>query len=115
MLINACHSGKVDKDDLVALNATDNKLIRGLKPVAYKKEGQLRLMNSFELMQSQFVTVGNSTGATIISAASGTEFAHEGVNNLPYGVFTYCILEAMNKYPTLKISELKKIAGDRVV
>ncbi len=115
MLIDACHSGEVDKDDLVALNATDTKLIKGLKPVAYKKEGQLGLKNSFELMQSLFVNVGKSTGATIISAAAGTQFALEGVDNLPNGVFTYSILEAMNKYPTMKISELKKIVGDRVV
>ena len=115
MLIDACHSGEVDKDDLIALNATDEKLIKGLKPVAYKKEGQLGLKNSFELMQSLFVNVGKSTGATIISAAAGTEFALEGIDNLPNGVFTYCILEAMNKYPTMKISELKKFVGERVV
>ena len=115
LLIDACHSGEVDKDDLVALEGTDKKLIRGLKPVAYKKDGQLGLKNSFELMQSLFVNVGKSTGATIISAAAGTQFALEGVDNLPNGVFTYCILEAMNKYPSMKISELKKIVGERVV
>ena len=115
MLIDACHSGEVDKDDLVAMNATDKKLIKGLKPVAYKNEGHLGLKNSFELMQSLFVNVGKSTGATIISAAAGTQFALEGVDNLPNGVFTYCILEAMEKNTTMKISELKKIVGERVV
>ncbi len=115
MLIDACHSGEVDKDDLIALEATDKKLIKGLKPVAYKTGGHLGLKNSFELMQSLFVNVGKSTGATIISAAAGTEFALEGIDNLPNGVFTYSILEAMNKYPTMKISELKKIVGERVV
>ena len=115
MLIDACHSGEVDKDDLIALNATDKKLIKGLKPVAYKTSGHLGLKNSFELMQSLFVNVGKSTGATIISAAAGTEFALEGIDNLPNGVFTYSILEAMNKYPSMKISELKKIVGERVV
>ncbi len=115
MLIDACHSGEVDKDDLIALEATDKKLIKGLKPVAYKKEGHLGLKNSFELMQSLFVNVGKSTGAIIISAAAGTEFALEGIDNLPNGVFTYSILDAMNKYPTMKISELKKIVGERVV
>ncbi|HMU46823.1 MAG TPA: caspase family protein [Chitinophagaceae bacterium] len=113
MLIDACHSGEVDKDDLVTLNASSDSLIKGLKPVAYKKEGHLGLKNSFELMQSLFVNVGKSTGATIISAAAGTQFALER-NDLKNGVFTYSILEAMNKYPTLKISELKKIVGERV-
>ncbi|MEO6253082.1 MAG: caspase family protein [Ferruginibacter sp.] len=116
MLIDACHSGEVDKDDLIAMNELDSsKIKRGLKPVAYKKDGQLGLKNSFELMQSLFVNVGKSTGATIISAAAGTQFALEGVDNLPNGVFTYCILEAMKKYPTMKISELKKTVGERVV
>ena len=115
LLIDACHSGEVDKDDLMAINSLDtSKIKRGLKPVAYKS-GQLGLKNSFELMQSLFVNVGKSTGATIISAAAGTEFALEGIDNLPNGVFTYSILEAMNKYQTMKISELKKIVGERVV
>ena len=89
MLIDACHSGEVEK------------------------EGHLGLKNSFELMQSLFVNVGKSTGANIISAAAGTQFALER-NDLKNGVFTYSILEAMYKYPTLKISELKKIVGERV-
>ena len=113
MLIDACHSGEVDKEDLITLNASSDSLIKGLKPVAYKKEGHLGLKNSFELMQSLFVNVGKSTGATIISAAAGTQFALER-NDLKNGVFTYSILEAMNKYPTMKISELKKIVGERV-
>ena len=79
------------------------------------KKMPLGLKNSFELMQSLFVNVGKSTGATIISAAAGTEFALEGIDNLPNGVFTYCMLEAMNKYPSMKISELKKFVGERVV
>ncbi len=113
MLIDACHSGEVDKEDLITLNATSDSLIKGLKPVAYKKENQLGLKNSFELMQTLFVNVGKSTGATIISAASGTQFALER-NDLKNGVFTYSILEAMKQHPTMKISELKKIVGERV-
>jgi hypothetical protein len=114
LLIDACHSGEVDKDDLIALNETADSLIRGLKPVGYKKDGQFGLKNSFELMQSLFVSVGRSTGATIISAAAGTQFALES-NNLKNGVFTYSILEAMNTYPSMKISELKRTVGERVV
>ena len=114
MLIDACHSGEVDKEDLITLNASSDSLIKGFKPVAYKKdEKHLGLKNSFELMQSLFVNVGKSTGATIISAAAGTQFALER-NDLKNGVFTYSILEAMNKYPTMKISELKKTVGERV-
>ncbi len=113
MLIDACHSGEVDKEDLITLNATSDSLIKGLKPVAYKKENQLGLKNSFELMQSLFVNVGKNTGATIISAAAGTQFALER-NDLKNGVFTYSILEAIKQNPTIKISVLKKIVGEKV-
>ena len=113
MLIDACHSGEVDKEDLVILNASSDSLIKGLKPVAYKQEGHLGLKNSFELMQSLFVNVGKSTGATIISAAAGTQFALER-NDLKNGVFTYSILEAMKTNATMKISKLKTIVGKRV-
>jgi hypothetical protein len=115
MLIDACHSGEVDKDDLVKINAdSDSLLIKGSIPVAYKKnEKHLGLKNSFELMQSLFVNVGKNTGATIISASGGTQFALEK-NDLKNGVFTFSILEAMQQYDTLKVSELKRIVGKRV-
>ena len=115
MLIDACHSGEVDKEDLIQINNSSDslKLKKGLKPVGYKQEGHLGLKNSFELMQSLFVNVGKSTGATIISAAAGTQFALER-NDLKNGVFTYSILEAMKTNATMKISELKTIVGKRV-
>ncbi len=43
--------------------------------------------NSFELMQEVFVNVGRNTGATIISAAAGTQFALER-GDLKNGVFS---------------------------
>jgi hypothetical protein len=118
MLIDACHSGEVDKDEAFAMNKTADSL--GLiKPkggeVVLVDNGQqvVGLKNSFELMQSLFVNVGKSTGATIISGAAGNQFALEA-GDLRNGVFTYAILETINKYPTIKISELKKIVGERV-
>jgi WD40 repeat protein len=115
MLIDACHSGEVDKDDLIRINSdTNTLLIKGSIPVAYKQnEKHLGLQSSFELMQSLFVNVSKSTGATIISASAGTQFAMEK-NDLKNGVFTYSILEAMQQYDKLKISELKSIISKRV-
>ena len=120
MLIDACHSGEVDKDEFrqIEINKavldSNNVVSKGViitsKTTQSKKLG---LKNSFELMQSLFVNVGKSTGATIISAAAGTEFALEK-GDLKNGVFTYCVMEAMDKYPRMKISELKKIVGARV-
>ena len=115
MLIDACHSGEVDKEELVRINKASDSLhlTKGGITVAYESDGKLGMKNSFELMQNLFVNVGKSTGATIISAAAGTQFAMER-GDLKNGVFTYCILEAMEKNKTMKISELKKIVGQRV-
>ena len=75
---------------------------------------KLGLQNSFELMQSLFVNIGKGTGAIIISASGGVQFAQER-SELGHGVFTYSIIEAMKKYPTIKVSALKKYIGDRVM
>ena len=116
LLIDACHSGEVDKEEMVRITSAEEGLkeqgAKGGKPV-YTGKTTLGMKNSFELMQSLFVNVGRSTGATIISAAAGTQFALER-GDLKNGVFTYCILEALDKNPGLKISELKRIVGERV-
>lgn len=116
MLIDACHSGEVDKEEMTRISAAADSLkqegTKGGEP-RYTGKTVLGMKNSFELMQSLFVNVGRSTGATIISAAAGTQFALER-GDLKNGVFTYSILEALNKYPSIKISELKKLVGERV-
>ena len=116
MLIDACHSGEVDKEEGIAMNKMADSL--GLTKGIIIDDSvttnlQLGLKNSFELMQSLFVNVGKSTGATIISAAAGNQFALER-GDLKNGVFTYSLLEAMEKNKTIKISQLKKIVGERV-
>ncbi|MBP6288020.1 MAG: caspase family protein [Ferruginibacter sp.] len=121
MLIDACHSGEVDKEEYrqVEINKAEldssHVVSRGVILTGTGDGSKkLGLKNSFELMQNLFVNVGKSTGATVISAAAGTEFALEK-GDLKNGVFTYCVMEAMNTYPTMKISDLKKIVGARVV
>ena len=77
MLIDACHSGEVDKEEF---QLVINKMLDSNQwfqeealSTRYKDPAsqQLGLKNSFELMQNTFVNVGKSTGATIISAAAG--------------------------------------------
>lgn len=72
------------------------------------------MLNSFELMQNLFVNVSKGTGATIISAAGGTQYAQER-GDLKNGVFTFSIIDAFNNHKTLKVSELKKIVGEKVI
>lgn len=123
MLIDACHSGEVDKDDseLVASTTTSSGTInaRGFKTVVSKSEG-LGLQNSFELMQELFADLRKGTGAVVISSASGAEFALES-DAWKNGVFTYSILEGLenkkcdsNKDGAVQVSELKDYVFDRV-
>ncbi len=127
MLIDACHSGEVDKEDIQTANRNKDSLStvstgeKGVIVTNTKAAGSgLGLKNTFELMQNLFVNVGKSTGATIISAAGGTESALENIKLpngefLKNGVFTYCVMEAMDKNQGLKISELRKLVGARVL
>ena len=116
MFIDACHSGEVDKEELSKMVLTQIKLDstkKGVIVLVDTANKRLGTKNSFELMQQAFVNVGRSTGATIISAASGTQYALER-GDLKNGVFTYSILELMNSNPTITVSDLKKYVNQRV-
>jgi WD40 repeat protein len=116
MLIDACHSGEVDKEEMQRYAQSENKLdtgVKGARKLELNNNAKLGMKNSFELMQNLFVNVGKSTGATIISAAAGTQFALER-SDLKNGVFTYCILEEMKKNIPTTISQLKKTVGEQV-
>ena len=78
---------------------------RGGKP-RLTSGSSLGMKNSFELMQELFVNVGRSTGATVISAAGGTQFAQER-GDLKNGVFSFVLLELLKKNKTVSISDLK--------
>jgi WD40 repeat protein len=137
MLIDACHSGALDKDDLLSakksnsLFESDNKTDVNVKSIASRgavalknKKIKAPLNNSFELMQTQFSDLSRSNGAVVISAAGGTEFAYESPkwNN---GVFTYAVREGIfdeyaDKYydgdndGTVSIKELAAYVNARV-
>ncbi len=120
ILIDACHSGEVDKEELIRVKNSDSTLVakgvsgaKGIK-VIQNDQRKIGLLNSFELMNQLFANVGRGTGATIISAAAGSQFALEN-NNLRNGVFSYSILEFMKSNKHATVSALKKYVGKRVV
>ena len=123
MLMDACNSGEVDKEDaeLVANNSQSVAGVksRGFKNVASKSQS-LGLQNSFQLMQNLFSDISNGTGTTVISSASGAEFAYESAawNN---GVFTFSMLEGLktgnadkNKDGKIVVSELRDYIAGKV-
>ena len=117
MLIDACHSGEVDKEDLVMAEQSKASLeTQGIKGVSLKVRPTKKAgsNNSFEIMQSFFANISRNTGTTVISAAAGTQYALER-GDLRNGVFTYSVIEAMNKYQTITVQALKKYVTGRVV
>ena len=129
LLMDACHSGEVDKDQVV-VNASvadlgNNKRgdikTYGYKGATIEEEGSgLGLQNSFELMQELFANLSRGSGAVVISAAAGTGYALESAewNN---GVFTFCIINGLKNFAadasgdkTVSVSELKDYVSKEV-
>ena len=115
MLIDACHSGELDKDEAITMNKYLDSTswaggkAKGLEVVSYSSERKIGLKNSFEVMNELFANVRRGTGATVLSAASGTQVAIEDAahNN---GYFMYSILELLCKssaYSGLKVDKFK--------
>jgi hypothetical protein len=105
----------LDKDDLSDYFRVQHQLDstqKGLKPVE-RKSASGNTKNSFELMQELFANINLGTGATIISAAAGTQLALEK-GELRNGVFTYSILECMRHKRHIQLSQLRKYVYDRV-
>jgi WD40 repeat protein len=117
LLIDACHSGEVDKDDFREMNLVADA--QGLaKPKGAGAENTsttntVGLQNSFQLMQELFVNVQKGSGATIISAAGGDQFALEG-GKLENGFFTYAILQYLSSHDEVEINSLKKYVYEEV-
>lgn len=128
LLMDACHSGEVDKDQIyevdTALLAVGRK--SGLKSYSYRgagfemdNESALGLNNSFELMKELFSDFNNN-GTQVISAAAGDSYALESAE-WQNGVFTYSILDGLlndkadlNKDGNILVSELKEYVSESV-
>jgi hypothetical protein len=112
VLIDACHSGEVDKNDLVITNEK-NPTVTMTKSGGVNVKPKTGLKNSFSYMQALFSDVSKGSGAVVISAAAGAEFALES-NEWNNGVFTYCIMKGFrsgdadtDKDNVISISEMK--------
>lgn len=128
VLMDACHSGEVDKEALLTVKTVEQEtelgtvkeIKSGIELLVDDSEEQLGLRNTFKLMQEIFAGNGQNNGATVISAAAGTEFAFEG-NKWKNGVFTYSILKGLtenladaNGDGTITVTELQTYVADQV-
>ncbi len=80
-LMDACHSGEVDKDEVTEMTASNttkkeditfrgNVRSYGTRSVDPATQSGVTLNNSFELMQELFSGLDKGTGTTVISAAA---------------------------------------------
>jgi len=129
ILIDACHSGELDKDELEEVTGSvilADGAKSGLKTYSYKsammpeQKGNVPFKSAFELMQETFNDLSKGSGTVVISAAAGKGYAIESPewNN---GVFTYSILTGLknldadlNSDQKITVSELKKFVGQEV-
>jgi WD40 repeat protein len=126
LLLDACHSGEVDKsssgDPIAAPTGTITANFRGAGVEGI--DPKVGLQESFNLMKELFDDVNRTTGIQVISAASGDSYALES-SEWKNGVFTYSILEALsgdvyskadfNRDRKLSVSELLHYTSERVV
>lgn len=114
LLLDACHSGEVDKEALLAINTTSKPAgVKGLV-LPESPKPKLGMDNSVELMKELFANVQRGTGAYVVSAAGGTQFAYEQ-DKLKNGVFTFSFIELMRLEKQMAVRDLKSRVEERVM
>jgi WD40 repeat protein/uncharacterized caspase-like protein len=124
LLIDACHSGEIDKDEVAITTSTEEETgdikFRNVGNTIANKDGQLGLQNTSELTKSLFADLRKGTGATVISSAGGMEFAMES-SQWQNGLFTYCYINGLqskdadlNKDGVIMLSELQQYVATQV-
>lgn len=124
LIMDTCHSGEVDKDEVVEsteLAMNDEDLVfRSVGKGIKNKDGHLGLQSASSLVKEIFTDMRRGTGATVISSAGGAEFAMES-DQWKNGLFTYCMLNGLTSKDAdldddgqVMLSELQKFVKDEV-
>jgi len=123
LLVDACHSGEVDKETTTLVDgavaaAGGTVKSRGFKMVGPPRAGGME--GSLALLQELFADLRRGSGALVVSSASGTELAFESAA-FKNGVFTYALLDGLksgaadkNRDGRVDVSELRDYLVARV-
>ncbi|MEO9854095.1 MAG: caspase family protein [Reichenbachiella sp.] len=125
LLMDTCHSGELDEDDVETVTASSKKsgavAFRSAGNIVKLKDNSFGLQNTLELSKSLFGDLKKGTGATVISAAGGTEFAAEGINSAN-GLFTGSFIEGIttrradrDRDRSYTISEMRAWVSEQVI
>ncbi len=125
VMMDTCHAGELDQDDVEeaekSVSAVGSVSFRSTGSLVKLKENSFGLGNTLELSKALFSDMKKGTGATVISAAGGTEFAAEGVNS-QNGLFTSCFIQGfktrrsdLNRDRDYRVSEIMQYVGEQVI
>lgn len=125
LMMDTCHSGELDTDEVEKANkevkSTGSVAFRSTGEIIKLKENSFGLKNTLELSKTLFSDMRKGTGANVISAAGGTEFAAEGVNSAN-GLFTSCLIQGLttrradwNRDRSYTISEIRDYVSEQVI
>lgn len=100
LLLDACHSGEIDKEDVKMVQANNTSLIK--QGITFRSAGE-RLPQAIsttaeeidELLSDNFSKLQRGSGATIISSSSGLQVSREG-DQWSNGLFTYCLIQGLH-------------------
>lgn len=96
LIMDACHSGEVDKDEITESIDNSVELSEDINfRSSDKSYASKHKISSADLAKAVFSDVNNLSGANIIASAAGAEFAAESdeTNN---GFFTKAFIDALN-------------------
>lgn len=125
LMMDTCHSGELDDNDVeeatAQTKAVGSVAFRSAGALVKLKENSFGLENTLELSKALFGDMRKGTGATVISAAGGTEFAAEGVNS-ENGLFTASFIEGIktryadwNRDRSYTVSEMRTFVSNQVI
>lgn len=125
LMMDTCHSGELDEEDVEeaekSISSVGSVAFRSAGSSVKLKENSFGLDNTLELSKTLFGDMRKGTGATVVSAAGGTEFAAEGVNS-KNGLFTSCLIQGLqtrradlNRDRDYTVSEIRQYVGEQVM
>jgi uncharacterized caspase-like protein len=116
LLMDTCHSGELDSEDVKEELASNEKLEEGIsfRNASTKNYSAKSSASASLLVKELFADIRQSTGTTVISSSSGLEFSMES-DQWKNGLFTYCLIQGIqsknadfNKDGVISISELQQ-------
>lgn len=123
LIMDTCHSGEVDKEDVFF--AAEEEQEEEDDAIAFRSVGATVVEDKTKATPSRlagelFNDLRKGTGATVISSAGGVEFAMES-DEWKNGLFTYCMLNGLKNRTadldgdgTIMLLELQEYVVDKV-